>query len=446
MRISMFCFIAISLGFILMSSNLIYYFSYPVNGYSTSSQNKPIIRDPRLKAELIVKGIPYPSSMAFLGPDEILVTENKAGRVHRIVDGGIVTQPLLDVNIANYSDRCMCGIAISNITSNNGQPYVFLYFTEAQSKADEDRGGISIPLGNRLYRYELNDDRSRLINPKLLLNLPATPGAWHNGGAITIGPDGNIYIPIGDVNASYGVGPETEVQNYKNGSVPDGRAGILRVTQGGNVTEAIIGDEFPFSLYYAYGIRNSFGIDFDPITGKLWDTENGPVCGDELNLVEPGFNSGWDKVQGMSNINRNSNNAYCHDWGPDSLVSFGGIGKYSEPEFVWSSTVAPTALVFLNSDNLGKEYENDLFVAEFTSGNIFHFNLIGNRTSLSLNGTLSDRIADNKEELENVIFAENRAGITDMVVGPDGYLYVALYDRSGEIYRVVPALEDNATH
>ena len=60
---------------------------------------------------------------------------------------------------------------------------------------------------------------------------------------------------------------------------------------------------------------------------------------------------------------------------------------------------APTALKFLNSDNLGKEYENDLFVAEFTSGNIFHFNLSGTRTSLSLNGTLSDRMADTKEEL-----------------------------------------------
>ena len=229
-------------------------FSYPMTGSATTSQNggeedaKPIIRNPDLKTELIVKGLPYPTSMAFLGPDEMLVTENKAGRVHRIVDGGIVTQPLLDVNVANYSDRCMCGIAISQNTSDNGQPYVFVYFTEAQNKVDEDRGGMSIPLGNRLYRYELNDDRSRLVNPKLLLDLPATPGAWHNGGAITIGPDGYIYVPIGDVNASYGVGPETMAQNHKNGSLPDGRAGILRITQDGNVTEAILGNEFPLSL------------------------------------------------------------------------------------------------------------------------------------------------------------------------------------------------------
>ena len=56
--------------------------------------------------------------------------------------------------------------------------------------------------------------------------------------------------------------------------------------------KGILGNTYPLNLYYAYGIRNSFGMDFDPVTGKLWDTENGPDYGDEINLVEPGFNSG----------------------------------------------------------------------------------------------------------------------------------------------------------
>ena len=61
----------------------------------------------------------------------------------------------------------------------------------------------------------------------------------------------------------------------------------------------ILGDKYPLDIYYAYGIRNSFGIDFDPVTGKLWDTENGPQFGDEINMVEPGFNSGSDRVYGI---------------------------------------------------------------------------------------------------------------------------------------------------
>ena len=75
----------------------------------------------------------------------------------------------------------------------------------------------------------------------------------------------------------------------------------FRITQDGLPIPngSLIGDEYPLNLYYAYGIRNSFGMDFDPLTGNLWDTENGPEYGDEINLVEPGFNSGWNKVQGV---------------------------------------------------------------------------------------------------------------------------------------------------
>ena len=81
---------------------------------------------------------------------------------------------------------------------------------------------------------------------------------------------------------------------------PDGRSGILRITQDGKaVGDGILGLIDPLNIYYAYGIRNSFGIDFDPVTGNLWDTENGPEYGDEINLVKPGFNSGWMVVQGI---------------------------------------------------------------------------------------------------------------------------------------------------
>ena len=149
------------------------------------------------------------------------------------------------------------------------------------------------PLGNRLYRYELVDNK--LVNPKLLLDLPAWPGAAHNGGSMLIGPDNNIYLPIGEVAYRRG-----QISNHDDGRLPDGRGGILRITQDGEVVEpTIIGDEDPLNKYYAYGIRNSYGIDFDPVTGKLWDTENGPGFGDEINLVEPGFNSGWSRVQGI---------------------------------------------------------------------------------------------------------------------------------------------------
>src|SRR5215217_8832036 len=87
-------------------------------------------------------------------------------------------------------------------------------------------------------------------------------------------------------------------------ATPDGRGGILRVTEDGQQPlQRILGNGSQLNLYYAYGIRNSFGLDFDPVTGTLWDTENGPSFGDEINLVKPGFNSGWASIQGFWTLN-----------------------------------------------------------------------------------------------------------------------------------------------
>ena len=190
--------------------------------------------------------------------------------------------------------------------------------------------------------------------------------------------------------------------------------------------------------YYAYGIRNSFGIDFDPVTGNLWDTENGPNYGDEINLVEPGFNSGWNRVQGIWEDNEgNIGNAIRSN--PEGLVSFGGKGKYSPPELTWKNRVGPTALKFLDSERLGVEYRNDIFVSDYHGGRIYHFDLDRTRTELLLNDTLQDKVVDSPDEIEQQIFGQGFGGITNMEVGPDGYLYIlSIYDGKGSLFRIVP--------
>jgi glucose/arabinose dehydrogenase len=275
--------------------------------------------------------------------------------------------------------------------------------------------------------------------------LPATPGPRHNGGAIVLGPDDNLYIPIGDVDGTYqGEESETLTQNFPGGVEPDGRSRILRITQDGNpvLNGGIIGDEPPLNLYYAYGIRNSFGIDFDPVTQNLWDTENGPGEGDEINLVEPGFNSGWAQVQGMSTSSSNNND---QDFTPGDLVDFDGKGTYSDPEFEWQQTLGPTALIFLHSDRLGEQYQNDIFVGSIVTGNIYHFGLSEDRTQLVLTGELEDKIAETRETgAEDIVFGEGFAGVSDLEVGPDGYLYVVSLGQ-GKIFRIVPGDGDAST-
>jgi glucose/arabinose dehydrogenase len=417
------------------------------NVWAIQSDKGPVINDPHLKIEKVSEGLELPTGMAFLGPNDIIVLEKDSGTVKRIVNGHILKQPLLDVNVANQWERGMLGMAVSD-TEGSSVTRVFLYYTEALTKDGDDAHDGKVPLGNRLYRYDLYDNK--LVNPKLLLDLPANPNR-HNGGPVLIGPDKNVYLLIGDIDQM------TKTQNFENGSDSNGTGVIYRLSQDGKSVGNILSDKPPADKFFAYGIRNSFGMDFDPVSKNLWNTENGLNYGDEINLVQPGFNSGWSKVQGLwgssnhfTDYKSKQRAGYAEDiisGIPKDLVDFNGKGKYREPEFVWNHSVGPTALKFLNSKKLGDNYYNDLFVGDFLKGNLYHFNLNENRTILELAGPLTDRIANNSNELKDLIFAEgfggdqtfshfDVSGITDIETGPDGYLYILTF--RGEIYRIVP--------
>ncbi len=326
------------------------------------------LTDPNLRLEVVAQGLNFATSMAFLGnsSNDILVTEQNTGEVRRVIDGKIQQEPLIDLAVANGNGsdgRGLLGMAVIDALDNQTATtsgnfssevpattttYVFLYFTESGGGEDGDDNRGVLPAGSRLYRYELQEDDqgAKLVNPKLLLDLPARPGLRHYGGPVLATYENvsnsktiSVYLMIGnldDVNK--------QINNREDGSPPDGTGGILRVDSEGNpfpdpilVDEKEDPDSSMLQYYYAYGIRNSFGMDFDPVTGNLWDTENGPDYGDEINLVEPGFNSGWVDVQGlMSKLEENSdeyNVVGVEDVEDVELVDF-GRGNYSDPEFV----------------------------------------------------------------------------------------------------------------
>jgi glucose/arabinose dehydrogenase len=393
--------------------------------YDNSVFAAPTIKDTNLKVSTVATGLSSPTSMAFLGPNDILVLEKNTGLVKRIKDGVLLPGSLLDLSVATDSERGLLGIGVTNVGTSTTQFNVFLYYTAASS----DGGTAS---SNRLSKYTLVIDptqggsQGHMTLSAVLLNLPVTPGPNHDGGKVAIGPDSNVYIVIGDVNR------KTQAQNFESGPTPDGTGGILRVTQDGKtVGSGILGTSDPLNKYFAYGVRNAFGLDFDPVTKKLWDTENGPSSNDEINLADPGFNSGWMDLMGIAPSGFNFNN----------LVNFGGKGIYSDPEFVWTQVVAPTALKFFSSSKLGSNYQNDLFVADFIKGRIYDFDLNSARTGLALSGSLTDKIANTDTEAQQAIFGEGFGGISDLKVGPtDGYLYV-LSISNGAIYKITGAAD-----
>lgn len=404
----------------------------------------PIVYDQNLRITQLTDGLRFPTGIDFLAENDILVIEKNTGQVKRILNGEVLNEPILDVNVASESERGLLGIAILNSkqtnVDNDGSREnnlkngikVFLFYTETK---DIDNGDI---LGNRLYKFDFID--GKLVNPKLLLELPFLPGPSHNGGVLDIGPDKNLYIVIGDVNREGNLGYMTLAQNIEDSKLPDGRGGVLRLTVEGTPVldndSFSLGDSGLLNFYYGYGIRNSFGIGFDPVTGILWETENGSNYGDEINVILPGFNGGWRQVLGLSAEYENFKNK---EFDKNKLILFDGKGTYYEPVFTWVDTVAPTAITFINSKIFGEEYENDLLVGSVKQGRIFHFNLNETRTGLDLSSEqLGDKMADVDEELEPVTLGRNFGIITDIEINPyDGKIYVVDgQSKNGKIFQI----------
>jgi glucose/arabinose dehydrogenase len=290
---------------------------------------------------------------------------------------------------------------------------VFLYYTEP----------IGEQVKNRIYRYEWNGT-GNMTGGQLILDLPGEPGPNHNGGKLGIGPDRMLYAVIGDLNK------DGMLQNVREGPPPDGSSVIIRMDYDGNgVGNPLSGGAADLSKYYAYGVRNSFGFDFDPLTGILWDVEDGPADYDEINIVLPGFNSGWNRLMGP--IGREGITT-------EDLVQFQGA-HYADPVFSWLRSEGVTDMEIFNSSSLGERYTYNMFVGDINNGNLYFFAINSNRTGLDFGGIagLEDLVADNSEELNAVIFGRGFAGgITDIETGPDGYLYILTL--SGDLYRIVP--------
>jgi aldose sugar dehydrogenase len=214
----------------------------------------PILNDSSLHVETVFSGLKNPTSMAFLTPNDILVSE-KDGTVQRIINGHIESQPVLMLNVDKTDERGLDGLTVYTNESLN-ITNVYLYYTEFKPTFHSH----GVTLGNRVYRYQLSN--GSLINSKLLLNLPIYPAPSHVGGKMKIGPDGNLYLTVGDMDGSFNFTKyETKAQNYIDGPTPDGRAGILRITQNGrSVGIGILGSIPILNLYYAYGIKNSFWL------------------------------------------------------------------------------------------------------------------------------------------------------------------------------------------
>ena len=310
------------------------------------------------------------------------------------------------------------------------------------------------------------------------------PRGNHDGGVIRFGGDGKLYVIFGDT------GRRGQLQNLTNGHLGDNSSDdlfggpgpdrahftgvILRLNDDGSAPSdnpffalgAGIGGDVGGNLQrtFAYGVRNSFGMAFDPVSGDLWDQQNGDDSFDELNRVTPGANLGW--IQAMGPIDRVAQfkaiemalapgDLQQQRWAPSQIADTPDQARsrlfmlpgatYVDPKFSWKYAIAPAAIGFLRGDGLGAEYANDLFVGAsrptLDNGYLLRLDLSSNRQEIaSSDARLADRVADNAGkfdigESESLRFGAGFGVGTDIQTGPNGNLYVVSLS-NGAVYEV----------
>ena len=370
-------------------------------------------------------GLSGPTTMQFLAADDFFVLEKGTGIVKRFQAG--VGSPVLDLPVNASSERGLLGIELH--PQFPATPWVYLYYSRA------DAGDATTWTENRLSRFTWNG--ASLVNETPLLAFERDPtqanGPNHDGGVLRFGPDGMLYGTTGDLNRN-----RAEQNNQATPAASSDVGGIFRIRPDGTLPDGSQPGETAnpflaeanaaFHRWFAYGVRNSFGAAFDPVTDVLWDTENGPVDYDEINRVAPGFNSGWDAIMGPESRSGNA---------PGDLVMFDSAA-YSDPEFSWKDTIGVTAIEFLHGSALGPAYDDAVLVADVNLDQLYLFRLNPSRDGFVLGGDLADRVADDNTEAAPLVVGTAFNGPTDLHVGPDGAVYVVSLG-DGAVYRIVPA-------
>ncbi|MFL5731959.1 MAG: PQQ-dependent sugar dehydrogenase [Chloroflexia bacterium] len=321
---------------------------------------------PGVQVQTLIEGMNQPVAMAFDPVGRLFYTE-KTGAVRLFANGTLQPNPVINYNVDNCSERGLLGIAIDPNFSQNH--YIYIYYTQGSSCGATE---------NRVARFvENNGVGSNSVD---IFSSPQTAGN-HDGGNIHFGPDGKLYVSIGE-NATPANSQDVTARNGK----------LHRINPDGSTPTNNPNFNRPGALpsLYAIGLRNSFDFTFDPVVrGRIFASENGPGCDDEMNRIEAGFNYGWRP------------NYPCDDDNPDPA--------YNNIPPLWhvdtqSCCTAPTGITVYTGDQI-PQWHNHLFMLNYQSS-LYHFYLNADRTTL----TAANRV-------------ENIGAGLDIETGPDGALY-----------------------
>jgi glucose/arabinose dehydrogenase len=324
---------------------------------------------PGARVETVLTGMDNPIALAFDPSGRLFYTEKNTGQVRLFANGKLQPQPVITFTVSNCSERGLLGIAVDPRFAQDH--FIYVYYTQGPGCGATQ---------NKVARFVENNGVGS--NPTVIFSSPQTAGN-HNGGNIHFGPDGKLYISVGDNANAANAQDATETNGKMHRINSDGSAPTdnPRFSQPGALPSL-----------YALGLRNSFDFTFDSVVkGRIFASENGPDCDDEMNRIEAGQNYGWRA------------NYPCDDANPDP--------QFNTIRPLWylpdnECCEAPTGIEVYKGSSI-PEWKDGLFMSSYQQGAKFrHFYLNADRTALTASKVVQ--------------------GITagmDVETGPDGALY-----------------------
>ena len=358
-----------------------------VNAQS-SSNSLPVIKESNFLIEEYISGLKFPTTFDFID-NNILILE-KDGNIRLVQDGILVKEPIKKIDVSTTLEEGLLGI----LTNEN---FVYIHYTTRDPNTDLTSN----------WFYKFNWDDGNLTDPILLKEIH--DGSYgHNSGVMEMYND-QVIMVIGDLFNRNGFTQNNLLGEFDHTSV------IMPID--------------PLGEPLAIGIRNSFGLDVDPKTGFLWDTENGDAKFDEVNLITENFNSGWNLVQGpATEVEKQT-----LEENPDFI--------YNDPKFSWERPIGVTAIHFVTSSDFNS-YDDIVLVGAFHNGNLYKFHLNSERNGFVFqNQQLMDNVLHENDDSTEIIFATGFQGITDIKEGPDGNIYL-LSIGDGKIFKISPNVNE----
>jgi glucose/arabinose dehydrogenase len=339
----------------------------------------------------LVATVDEPYGMAFLPDGRILVTEGARGTLRIIENGQLLAKPVNGTPMGpeprDFFQRRLLDVAMH---PTNG--WIYLTSSEGANGEGGDRGRLTLSRGH------VRD--GRWADAQVLLQVPTQEGS---GGRIVFDKEGRVYI--GTVHAPSDPSSPPGISTPQNLGSPHGK--ILRLMEDGRVPSdnPFVGRKDAFPYVWAYGLRSPLGLAFDS-EGRLWESENGPRGGDELNLIRRGGNYGWPII------------TWGHPYDETPTVSRVDQAGMEQPVVSWVPSPAVSGTVFYIG-NAFPHWKNSLFVCSLKQKTLYRITFEGDRASLQ----------------ETMLVNLDR--MRDVDVGPDGYIY--LLNDGGSLLRLVPA-------